>query len=99
MNKKRIIFRIAITVFMVFSLLLSTSQTLAYWVNPQPATTTTTGTVLTGEWQQAFPYDPNYSYQVGDVVTNNGLTYEAKKSGLLREPGVDNGWNRDWTQL
>jgi hypothetical protein len=99
MKKKYNILKAAIAIFMVLSTSLVTSDTLAYWAEAQNAQASATATVNTGDWAQAFPFDENYSYQVGDLVTNNGVTYEAKKSGSLREPGVDRGWNRDWTQI
>jgi hypothetical protein len=100
MGEKRKILRIAIFVFMVLSLSLTTSQTLAYWAQPPSVvSTTTTGTVTTGTWQQAFPWDINATYVSGDLVTNNGVTYQAKKDFPTREPGVDSGWNSEWTQL
>ena len=85
--------------FMVLSASFITSDTLAYWVEVQGNQDTATATVATGNWDQAFPYDANRSYEVGDLVTNNGVTYQAKKSGFLREPGVDNGWKSDWSNL
>ncbi len=100
MKKKYNMLKVAIMIFVVLSTSFVTSETLAYWVDVQGAQNSTTATVTTGEWDQAFPYDANTSYQVGDLVTNNGVTYEAKKSGTLREPGVGGGgWNRDWTVI
>jgi heme-binding NEAT domain protein len=100
MSEKRKILRIAIFVFMVLSISLTTSQTLAYWAQPPSiVSTTTTGTVTTGTWEQAFPYDPNATYLDGDLVTNNGVTYSAKGDFPTKEPGVDNGWNSDWDRL
>ena len=99
MDKKHKILTIAIAIFMVLSLSLTTSKTLAYWAEAKSASTTTTATVTTGEWSQAFQWDPNATYLEGDLVTNNGITYEAKRDNPTREPGVDSGWNRDWTQI
>ncbi|MFW6319264.1 MAG: hypothetical protein ACOC1L_03680, partial [Bacillota bacterium] len=64
MNKKRKILRITITVFMVLSLSLTTSKTLAYWANDigLPSNTTSVAIVTTGAWSQAFPYDSNCTY-------------------------------------
>jgi len=100
MKKKHTILKLAIMTFMVLSASFVTSDTLAYWVEVQGNQDTATATVATGDWDQAFPYDANRSYEVGDLVINNGNIYEAKKSGTLREPGVGGGgWNRDWTDL
>ena len=100
MKKKHTILKLAIMTFMVLSASFVTSDTLAYWAGGlETVSDSKTSTVTTGEWDQAFPYDANTSYEVGDLVTNNGNTYQAKKSGFLREPGVGGGWNRDWTDL
>jgi len=99
MKKKHTILKLAIMTFMVLSASFVTSDTLAYWVEVQGNQETATATVSTGDWDQAFPYQPGGFYEVGDLVTFNGITYQAKKSGNLRQPGVDNGWNRDWNDL
>jgi len=99
MDKKRKILSIAIFVFMVFSLLVVTSQTYAYWSNSTNVTEdTATGSTPVGTWVQAFPYDPTYYYSVGDLATFNGLTYQAKSSGLLKEPGSP-GYQSDWNDV
>jgi hypothetical protein len=100
MNLKKIVLSIAMIVFMVFAISGVAEDTFAYWASnvTPPANISDTTTTSTGTWTQAFQYDPNTSYSVGDVVTNNGITYTAKKSGILREPGVASGWARDWTQ-
>ena len=102
MNKKRKLLQKAILLFMVLSVPLTTSQTFAYWsdfevAEPLPYTTTTTFTV--GEWEQVLQWDPNATYLTGDQVTNNGITYQAKKDNPTREPGVGGGWNSEWTQI
>lgn len=99
MHKKRKLLERAILLFMVLSVSLTTSHTLAYWTEVSGSQTTTSATVTAGQWQQAFPWDANETYLIGDRVTNNGITYEAKRDNPTREPGVDGGWNRDWTQI
>lgn len=101
MDIKQIIKKVAIMTFMIFTVSSVTDNTFAYWASnvTAPVDGTTTGTVLVGTWTTVAQYDPNTSYAVGDIVENNGLTYQAKKSGLLKEPGVANGWSSDWTQL
>ncbi|QMS84625.1 hypothetical protein [Candidatus Xianfuyuplasma coldseepsis] len=101
MDIKRVIKKVAIMTFMIFTISSVTDNTFAYWTTNVlgPADGTTTGTVLVGTWTTVSPYDPNTSYNIGDLVENNGITYEAKKSGLLKEPGVETGWKSEWTQL
>lgn len=100
MNKKRKLLNITIVLFMVLSLSLSIGHTLAYWQGDVVGDfDTATATVDTGEWNQAFPYDPNTTYLTGDRVTNNGFIYEAKRDNPTREPGVDGGWNRGWNEI
>ena len=103
MNKKRKILRIAIAVFMVFALFLTTSQTLAYWAEPTVVTETaeSTGVVSVGDWEQAFPYDPNFNdYVAGDLVTYNGQTYEARNDyANSLTPGVGWFWWLGWRQI
>lgn len=99
MNKKRKLLNITIVLFMVLSLSLSIGNTLAYWQGDVVGDSdTATAMVDTGEWNQAFPWDPNKTYTVGDRVTNNGVTYEAKKDAPTREPGVTGGWKSEWIQ-
>lgn len=101
MNLKKFALTAAMMVFMVFAISGLADQTYAYWASnvTAPIDTGATSTSSVGTWTVNAPqYDPNTSYAVGDVVTNNGITYTAKKSGLLVEPGVANGWKSDWTQ-
>ena len=83
--------------FHVFSLSLVTPDSLAYWVSVTGDTDQVNATVTAGTWDQAFPWDVNETYLIGDVVTNNGVTYKAKKDNPTKEPGVDGGWNSQWT--
>lgn len=100
MKKKYNILKAAIMIFVVLSTSLVTSETLAFWANVQGAQDSATATVATGDWDQAFSYDANYSYQVGDLVINNGVIYEATKSGFLLEPTGGGGkWNSQWNAL
>ncbi len=97
MKLKRVVLNIAIGIFMVFSLSFATSQTYAYWSSGFAADSeATSDTVTVGTWTQAFPWDANETYAVGDQVTNNGTTYQAKKANPTKEPGVDGGWNSQW---
>lgn len=98
MKLKKTFLALAITIFMVFSLAFATSDSLAYWatsVNGNSNTAVATATI--GTWIQAFPWDTNETYVIGDLVTNNGRTYRAKKDNPTKEPGVDGGWNSQWT--
>ncbi len=100
MNIKRKLLNVTIILFMVLSLSLSIGHTLAYWQgNVVGDSDTATATIDTGEWNQAFPWDPNETYLKDDRVTNNGFIYEAKRNNPEREPGVAKGWNRDWTEV
>lgn len=97
MDKKRKILTLAIAIFMVLSFSLTTSKTFAYWAMVASTTTHSTPMLTTGSWPQVFEWDPNATYLEGDLVTNNGVIYEAKRDNPTREPGVDKGWNRDWS--
>lgn len=99
MQKKRKFLELAIVLFMVFSVSLTTSSTLAYWTEVNGSSETAVATVTAGQWQQTFTWDANETYLAGDLVTNNGITYQAKRDNPTRQPGVDPGWNRDWTQI
>jgi hypothetical protein len=101
MNVKKTALTIAMMIFMVFAISGVTEASYAYWASnvTAPANSDTTGTIGVGTWTFAAQYDPNTSYNVGDIVSNNGSTYQAKKSGLLKEPGVAPGWNADWNQI
>ncbi len=39
------------------------------------------------------------TYVIGDQVTHNGTTYQAKKDNPTKEPGVSGGWASQWTVL
>lgn len=102
MKHKNLILTIAITSFIVFASLFVTSDSLAYFassVNGNSDTATTT--VTTGTWNQSFTvlWSIDGTYYTGDIVEHNGGTYQAKKDLPTKEPGVDNGWTSQWTQL
>ena len=101
MKIKKKLLSLSLAIFMVFSLSFTTSESFAFWA------TGTTGdisdvaltSVTTGTWDQGFPWDINATYVIGDLVTNNGITYRAKKDNPTKEPGVDGGWSSQWTAL
>ena len=98
MKLKKTFLALAIIIFMVFSLSFVTSDSLAYWANGVTITQgSQTSTVTIGTW--ILPWDINTSYLAGDQVTNNGVTYQAKKDNPTKEPGVDSGWTSEWTAL
>ncbi len=97
MKTKKVFLYLSLTIFMVFSLSLVTPDSLAYWVSITGDTDQVNTTVTAGTWDQAFPWDSNETYVIGDLVTNNGTTYRAKKNNPTKEPGVDRGWASQWT--
>lgn len=98
---RKTILKLSLLTLVVFSSSSLIDQSYAYWASGISSSSNTTNTSLTtGTWTFGNEqYDPNTSYTIGDIVTNNGSTYEAKKDGLLKEPGVDGGWKSDWTQI
>jgi hypothetical protein len=100
MRIKQFVLTTAIGIFMVFSLSLVTPQTYAYWASGVTITNdNSTANITVGTWDQIFPWDTNATYVVGDLVTNNGTTYRAKKDNPTKEPGVDGGWSSQWTAV
>ena len=92
MNIKKKLLTIAIGTFMVFSLSLTTSESLAYWTAGFAADNAVTSpTVTSGTWDYIGPWGSGISYVTGDKVTHNGTTYQAKKDNPTKEPGVDGG--------
>lgn len=83
---------------MVFSTFYHTSQTYAYWSDINLSDTISENVEI-GEWTVIFQWDPNKTYVTGDLVINNGITYQAKKNNPTREPGVTGGWKSDWNEL
>ena len=97
MKINKIFLFLSLAIFMVFSLSLVTPDSFAYWANViESPTETITVTTTTGDWDQAFPWDSNIIYSKGDLVTNNGVTYKAKRNNPSSEPGVGK-WNKDWS--
>jgi hypothetical protein len=75
------------------------NESYAYWASNITGNSDTSSTSATvGTWTFIEPWVAGTSYNVGDQVTHNGGTYEAKKSGILKEPGVGS-WKSDWRQL
>ena len=100
MNIKKISLYISLAIFMVFSLLFATSDSLAYWrIGIDDTNGISTATVNTGTWTQVYPWDAVTAYITGDQVTHNGVTYQAKKDNPTKEPGVTSGWTSEWTAL
>ena len=100
MNIKKKLLIIAIGIFMVFSLSLTPSESFAYWTGGFAADSAVTSpTVTTGTWTAAYPWDSGMTYVIGDQVTHNGTTYQAKKDNPTKEPGVSGGWASQWTVL
>ena len=96
MKIKRTFLYLSLAIFMVFSLSLVTPESFAYWANVIDAPDTAlTSTVTLGTWDQAFQWDANATYSKGDLVTNNGVTYKAKRDNPTSEPGVGK-FNKDW---
>jgi hypothetical protein len=62
--------------------LIVSNESFAYWASNviAPNAVDSTSTIDIGEWEQAFPYDGNNNYEVGDLVTFNGSTYEVTNS-------------------
>lgn len=98
MKIKRGILYLSLAIFMVFSLSFATADSFAYWtgITTGDMSDVASTTVTTGTWDQAFPYDANATYLKGDLVTNNGVTYKAKRDNPTSEPGVGK-WNKDWS--
>ncbi len=99
MKINKVFLYLSLAIFMVFSLSLVTPNSFAYWTEGTigDISDTASTNVSTGTWTQAFPWDTNATYVTGDLVTNNGTTYQAKKDNPTKEPGVDGGWNSQWT--
>jgi len=98
MNVKQVVIKLTMILFMVFAVSSVTEYSYAYWatnVTP-PSSVNTTGTVGVGTYTFSAQWDPGTTYSIGDRVTNNGVTYEAKKNNPTKEPGVDTGWKSDW---
>ena len=100
MSIKRRMLSFFLLTFMVISSLLVIGESYAYWMGGAAgASDNATINITTGEWNQAFEWDPNATYSTGDRVINNGITYEARRDNPTREPGVGGGWRSEWTQI
>ena len=98
MKIKKTFLTISIAIFMVFSLSLTTTESFAYWVSSITTTNQSAApTVTTGTWTAVYPWDSGATYVIGDQVTHNGTTYQAKKDNPTKEPGVSGGWSSQWT--
>lgn len=101
MNVKRYVIKIAVMIIMVFAISSVTENSYAYWVSnvTVPSDTSTLGDVGIGNWAIVEPWSSVVTYNIGDQVTHNGTTYEAKKVNTNVEPGVVNGWKGSWTVI
>lgn len=99
MKIKKTLLSLSLAIFMVFSLSFATSESFAYWASGITGDTSdvASATTTTGTWSQAWPWDANATYVIGDLVTHNGTTYLVKKDNPTKEPGVDGGWTSQWT--
>jgi hypothetical protein len=92
--------RIAILSLVVFSALSVASESYAYWASSITGNNAVdTATVTMGTWQTIPQWDPAGTYLTGDQVVNNGFIYQAKKDNPTKQPGVDNGWTSQWTEI
>lgn len=101
MKIKKTFLAIAIAIFMVFSLSFTTSESFAYWASSINGANNSSQTALVtiGTWTQIYIWNTSDVYVIGDLVTNNGTTYRAKKNNPTKEPGVSGGWKSEWTAL
>ena len=100
MNIKKTFLAISIAIFMVFSLSLTTTDSFAYWTSSVTGNNSSTSlTVTTGTWIQAFPWDSGTSYKRDDYVTNNGYTYRSRVNNPFLEPGVSFFWFFQWQRV
>ncbi len=101
MNIKRSAFRIAVIIIMGFSISSVIEYSYAYWASNvlPPTNTPTEGNVSVGTYTYYEPWTSDGVYVIGDQVTHNGVIYQAKKNNPTKEPGVDGGWNSQWTAI
>ncbi len=97
MNKKTIL-TIAVFVFMALWSLFFVSRTHAHWSDVELSAFTSPDLTI-GEWSLLLEWDPDATYSEGDIVSYNGVLYQARRENPIREPGVDGGWQRDWDAL
>lgn len=73
------------------------SDSYAFWANSiGNGSQVAQGTVQTGTWTQIFPWVSGVTYNTGDLVTYNGLTYRSLRNGNTKVPGA-NGSASWWT--
>ena len=100
MKIKRKILFLAIVSFMFLASSFVTSDSYAYWASSvSNASSTEVATDSIGVWTFTVPWTSGDTYLTGDLVTNNGSTYRAKTDNPTKEPGVDKGWNSQWTRI
>ena len=101
MNLKRLALKIAVITIMVFAVSSVTEYSYAYWASnvTAPSNMTTEGDVGVGTFAYYEPWTSDGVYAVGDQVSHNGVIYQAKKANPTKEPGVDAGWNSQWTVI
>lgn len=98
MKLKKHILALSIVVFMFISGLFLTTPTFAYWSIRQLSVNETVD-VNIGEWIFSIEWDPDATYNTGDIVSRNGVLYQAKRNNPTREPGEQAGWQSDWDAL
>lgn len=91
MNKKRILRRMLVLMFMVFTVSTISDQTYAYWATniTPPIDSETTNVITIGAWSLYDDWQPGVTYYKGDIVYHNGQYYEATRTTTY-EPGA--GW-------
>ncbi|MEC9485831.1 MAG: carbohydrate-binding protein [Candidatus Izemoplasma sp.] len=100
MKVKKTLLALTLAIMVVFSVSSVTDTTYAYWAsNVTGNNNTATGTITIGDWAAYPVWDANTSYIAGDIVTYNGMYYEAKKDNIGYEPTITPGWNGRWTEV
>jgi chitodextrinase len=101
MNIKKVFLAATVMIFMVFAISSVTEYSYAYWASnlSAPPDANAAGNVTIGSYIIILPWDSGTTYSLGDRVTNNGTTYEAKKNNPTKEPGVATGWKSDWVEV
>ena len=101
MKLTRKILFLAIVSFMFLASSFVTSESYAYWAGSVSGDTdiATANSVSIDTWTYAGPWSSDGTFLTGDLVTHNGSTYSAKTDNPTKEPGVDGGWQSQWTQV
>ncbi len=90
------ILKLSLIIVMVFTLSLTVDQSYAYWSTVDSANTDVTGTVTLGTW--VAPWDPNVTYNTGDLVYYNGTVWVSlKTSNSGKEPSLSKPNSNWWT--